>query len=116
MDYQNFNYIDKRSSGFTTASFVLSIIGIATGCCVYTGIICGALAIMFALLSKGGETTMNTKAKIGLGLGIISIIFGILIFIGGLAIVIYQYGSFDAYMNEYMDILNNLDSSYPYTL
>lgn len=107
MDYQNFNYIDKRSNRFATASFVLGIIGIATGCCVYTSIICGALAVMFAFLSRGGEMTMNTKAKISVILGIVSIILGILIFVSALAIVISQYGSFDAYLNEYNEILNN---------
>ena len=53
MDYPI--YEDKRSNGFATAALVLGIVGIATGCCVYTGIICGALAIIFALLSRGGS-------------------------------------------------------------
>ena len=116
MDYQNFNYIDKRSSNFATASFIMGVIGIATGCCIYTGIICGALAIMFALLSKGGEHTIHPRGKLGLTLGIVRIALGILIFVIMLAVTISSFGSFESFWYEYKDILNELDTAYPYTL
>ena len=105
MDYQNFTYIDKRSNGFSLASLVVAIIGLATGCCVYTGIICGALAIMFALLSKGGELTMDGKAKAGLTIGIISIVFSIFVLIVTLALTISSFGSFENFLYEYNNIL-----------
>lgn len=114
MDYPV--YEDKRSNGFATASFVLGIIGIATGCCVYTGIICGALAIIFAILSRGGEMTMSHKAKIGLILGIVGIVFGIIMFVIAIATVILQYGGFENYMNEIENLMNMDPSTYPYSL
>ena len=116
MDNQNFNSMSTRSNGFITASFALGIIGIATGCCVYTSIICGALAIMFALLSKGGMPAMPSKAKIGLTLGIVSILLGVIVFIAMLVIAISSFGSFENFWYEYSDILNELDTALPYTL
>ncbi len=113
MDYPI--YEDKRSNGFATAALVLGIVGIATGCCVYTGIICGALAIIFALLSRGGEMTMTTKAKLGLIFGIIGIVFGVTMLIASFVIVISQFGSFENYMNYYYELMNMDMSTYPYS-
>lgn len=114
MEYST--YEDKRSRGFTTASLVLGIIGIATGCCVYTGIICGALAIIFALLSRGGEKTMSNQAKVGLALGIVGIVTGILMLVAAFAVVIAEFGSFENYMEYYFDLMEPFMSAYPDTL
>ena len=44
------------------AALVLSIIAIASCSCIYVSIICGSLAMIFALLSKGGATSMSSMA------------------------------------------------------
>lgn len=107
MNYSEYtSYEDKRSNGFTTASLVLGIVGIATGCCVYTGIICGALAVIFALLSRGGEKTMSAKAKAGLALGIVGIVSGILMLVAAFAVILTEFGSFDAYMEYYYELMS----------
>ena len=106
----------KHSSGFATASLVLGIIGLATGCCIYTSIICGALAVIFALLSRGGEMTMPGKSKIGLGLGIASTVMGILILAIAFAYMILQFGGLEGYLDYYNDLMQQLESGYPYTL
>ena len=105
-------YEDKRSNGFATASLVLGIVGLATGCCVYTPIICGALAMIFALLSRGGERTMSVRAKTGLGLGIAGVVCGILLIVVSFIVVIVQYGGFENYMNAYMEIYQQLLDGY----
>ena len=110
MEYNQ--YEDKRSSGFATASMVLGIVGLATGCCVYTGIICGALAMIFALLSRGGERTMSTRAKVGLGLGIAGIVCGILMFVFSLVSTILTFGSFENFMESYMDLYQQMMEGY----
>lgn len=121
MNYSEYtSYEDKRSNGFSTASLVLGIVGVATGCCIYTGIICGALAVIFALLSRGGERTMSSRSGVGLALGIVGIVSGILMIIIAFAVVIAEFGSLGAYMENYMEYYNEIMdpymSVYPNTL
>ncbi len=110
MDYNR--YEDKRSGGFATASLVLGIVGLATGCCVYTPIICGALAVMFALLSRGGERTMSPRAKTGFGLGLAGVICGILLIVVSFIVVIVTFGGFENYMEYYMETYQQLMEGY----
>lgn len=86
-------YEEKRSGSFATAALVLGIIGTATGCCIYTGLICGSLAILFALLSRGGEMTLCSRGKAGLTLGIIAVSMAILFYILMIGYVFYFYGT-----------------------
>lgn len=95
----------KPSRGFSLASLILGIAGIATGCCVYPGIVCGTLAIMFALLSKGGQLTLPKESKIGLILGIISTVFGILIVVISLVTVFVTFGGIENYMAYYFELM-----------
>lgn len=103
---------NKRSEGMAMASMVLGIVGAATGCCIYTGVGCGALAIILALLSRGGEMTLAPKAKAGLWLGIAGIVVGIFMFVIGIISIILQFGSFENYMNEYMKMYQDLLGPY----
>lgn len=97
------------------AALLLGVIAVATICLVYPTLICGSLAIAFALLSRGGERTLTTHAKTGLtlgsiGLGIIllMIVYTLIIaevYYGGLLNMAREvYGSmgmdFDALMNS----------------
>ena len=80
MDYEsNKSYIEMRSAGMSVAAMVMGILGLVMSCCVYPAIIFGSLAIIFALLSRGGEMHTNGYAKAGLVLGIIAIICGIVV-------------------------------------
>lgn len=110
MDYQNnpdshqpgqelFSpYKNKRSAGFATASLVLGILSLVTCCCIYSALPFGALAIIFALLSRGGEMTMDSRGMTGLGLGIAGLVLTIVIFIIMFIYTVSFYGSFDAFM------------------
>ena len=110
MDYQNnpdshqpgqelFSpYKNKRSAGFATASLVLGILSLVTCCCIYSALPFGALAIIFALLSRGGEMTMDSRGMTGLGLGISGIVLTIVIFIIMFIYTVSFYGGFDAFM------------------
>ena len=68
--------------GFSIASMVLGILSLITCCCVYTPILFGALAVVFALISR---------KKIGVldGMSIAGLICGILGFVIGVSIIIY---------------------------
>lgn len=78
------------------------------GCCVYPAIIFGSLAIILALLSRGGEMTTNSYAKAGLILGIIAIVFGILFLVYSLSVVMIQFGGFEGYMNYIEDLMEEI--------
>lgn len=116
MDYNGYNmpgtpntsYIEKRSAGMAIASLALAIAGLAMGCCIYPPIIFGSLAIILALLSRGGEMTTSGYAKAGLILGIIAVIFGILFFIYGLITLFVQFGGLEGYMNYIEEIMEEM--------
>lgn len=110
MDYQNnpgshqtegeSGYLDKdkHSTGFTIAALVLGILSIATCCCIYSALPFGALAILFALLSRGGEMKMNDRALAGLGLGIAGLVIAVAVFVLMFIFTVNSYGGFDAFI------------------
>lgn len=116
MDYNNYNqynapntsYIEKRSQSMAIASLALAIAGMVLGCCVYPAVIFGSLAIILALLSRGGEMTMSSYAKAGLILGIIAIVFGILFLIYSFIVVCIEFGGLEGYMNYVEDLMEKL--------
>lgn len=111
MDYQpTSSYDDKHSSGFAIASLILGIIAIVTCCCLYTALPCGALAIIFALLSRGGEMSFSTNAKIGLILGSIGLLLVFAIYIFAIVFALISAGSLDQFLYEYEQQLQQ----YPY--
>ena len=75
----------RRSQRMENAARLLGVIGAATFCLVYPALICGSLAIVFALLSRGGERTLTSRAKIALILGIV------------LAMIIYTFAIAELY-------------------
>ena len=62
----------QKQSSMALASLIMGIIGIVPSCCCYGGVIFGSLGILFALLSKMGDT-MEGYAKAGLITSIIAL-------------------------------------------
>ena len=118
MDYEpNKSYIEMRSAGMAVASLLMGILGLVMSCCIYPPIIFGSLAIIFALLSRGGEMHMNSYAKAGLILGIIAIICGILFLIYSILTLLIQFGGIEGYLQYIEDLMQDMgypDSSSPY--
>lgn len=81
---------------------------------VYPALICGSMAIVFALLSKGGERSITARARTGLVLGIISLVVLAVIISYVIMLLGSMYGGlmdlpFDAYGNlNTSRILNDL--------
>ena len=94
----------KRSQGMEVASLILGIISISTCTCLYTGIICGALSVMFALLSRGGQLRLSSRANIGLWLGITGIVATGALYIFAYVFAISQYGSLENLLRAYCDM------------
>ena len=75
----------QRQSSMALASLIMGIIGIVTSCCCYGGVIFGSLGILFALLSKAGDT-MEGYARAGLITSVIGLFLAAmaLIFVFGI--------------------------------
>lgn len=90
---QNNNYYSNgqgqpvRNPGQTmaTMAMVLGLAGIFTMFTIYIPLICGSLAVIFAILSKGYGNKMLTSAKIGIGTAI-----------AGIALIVTILGSVSA--------------------
>ena len=89
---------------FETASWVLAIAAVLSCTCFYGSYILGALAIVFALLSRGGQMKMSPRAKLGLVLAIFAIILTTVVTIGSVYIAIEEYGSIENILREYCNM------------
>ena len=94
----NNNFYNKRSRN------VLSIIAIASCSCIYVSIICGSLAMIFALLSKGGATSMSSMAMTSFRIAFAAVVITLIIYIGSFAAMLHEYGSIEGILKEYQNL------------
>lgn len=107
----NFNYTPGqqppkiiRVNMFEAASMMLAIGALVSCTCFYGAYIMGALAILFALLSRGGQMNMSSKAKFGLIVGIAAIILTTIVTIGAVYIAIEEFGSIENVLRQYCEM------------
>ena len=109
-DYNRYDYNDprnfnnKRSQEMETASLVLGIIAIASCTCLYVSIICGSLSMLFALLSKGGASSMSSRAMFCFVLGLVSVLISICFYTVLIVYMLHEYGSLSGILNAYSDM------------
>lgn len=75
-NYQsNYYNLPPRNPGQTmaTVSMILGVVSIFTLFTVYIPLVCGSIAVVLAILSKGSLKKMLTTAKVGIGTAIGSI-------------------------------------------
>lgn len=75
-NYQsNYYNLPPRNPGQTmaTVSMILGVVSIFTLFTVYIPLVCGSIAVVLAILSKGSFKKMLTTAKVGIGTAIGSI-------------------------------------------
>lgn len=68
--------MEQKKNNMATASMVVGILSIVLSCCCFMGFGLGALAVIFARLSKV-EERMEGKATTGMITGIIGIVLGV---------------------------------------
>ena len=94
----------KIGTGFELAALVLGFLAVLSCTCIYASIVLGALAILFALLSRGGKMKMSSKAKLGLILGIVGIVLTIVFTVYSFHIALMEYGSIENILREYCEM------------
>ena len=95
---------NRRNQAMETAAFILGIISIASGCCIYSALLCGALAVILALLSRGGERTLSRRALIAMLLGIAGLTITITLYVLTYFAAIEIYGSIENLLRAYCDM------------
>lgn len=107
MDYQFYGQQQnpRRSGRMEFYSMALGIIALVTFCTLYSPFICGSLAIVFALLSRGGEAAFAPRARAGLITG--SVALGLVVFlcIFSVVYVLALYGSIENMLIQTEDIV-----------
>lgn len=93
-------YTPKHSSSFAIAAITLGTIAILSSSCFFLGIPCGAMAILCALFSRGGEWTYPSAGKIGLTLGAIGLVLSIILCILEFYIAIDNFGGWENYWQQ----------------
>lgn len=93
----------NHSDRMEIAAMTLGIISIVSCTCLYLAIPCGALAIILASLSRGGQIRYGAKAQVGLILGIIGIVLTAVI-ISIYLFMLYEYGSIEGIFKAYSDM------------
>lgn len=100
----------RRSQKYESLSFFLGILSVTGICLGYPALIGGSLAIVFALLSRGGTMSMTPRATFSMILGIISLTLVILIITGTILLLISYYGGLRNIPLDYEQILNDMET------
>lgn len=123
MDYNNYNPYDnsnqqpnfsKNSNNFNPNSYIqqpainvyekiafaLGITSIFTCSIIYISFIAGSMAILFAIISKGGSMKFSSKARLGVILAVIGLILTVIFYVVAFRIALAEYGSIEAILRE----------------
>lgn len=97
-------YRIMKRNGFESAAIILAVGALFSCTLIYGAYILGALAILFALLSRGAQMKLSTNAKIALILGIFAIVLSTVLTIAGFYFAIEMYGSIENALREYCEM------------
>ena len=104
--YQNVSSFDKpKTMAWSVASLVLGIISIICCCLGWTGIIFGALALVFAFVSRKTLGYFDGMAIAGLVTGIFGLIFG--------ALILFVLSSNEFWESFYIEFEKQFNEMYP---
>ena len=97
-------YRIMKRNGFESAAIILAVGALFSCTLIYGAYILGALAILFALLSRGAQMKLSTNAKIALIVGILAIVLSTVLTIAGFYFAIEMYGSIENALREYCEM------------
>ena len=91
-----------------TVAIVLSVIAIATTCCIYASLICGSLAIILALLSRGDKKKLTPQGKLAVMTASAAIVIAVVATVILFAVTIREYGSLENFLKAYSDLVESM--------
>lgn len=91
-----------------SVSTALSVIAIATTCCIYSSIVCGALGIILALLARGDKKQLAPQGRMAVMTSAAAIAISILATVIMFAVTISEYGSLENFFKVYSDIMESM--------
>ncbi|MGN0343660.1 MAG: hypothetical protein ACI4EC_01715 [Lachnospiraceae bacterium] len=98
----------RPQDAMLTASIVLSVIAIATTCCIYASVVCGSLGIILALLSRGQKKQLTPQGKLAVMTSTAAIVISIIATVIMFAVTIREYGSLENFMKAYSDLVESM--------
>ena len=90
-------YIDRKSTRLNSSHGYISY-------AVFCLKKCGSLAMIFALLSKGGATSMSSMAMTSFWIAFAAVVITLIIYIGSFAAMLHEYGSIEGILKEYQNL------------
>ena len=103
--YGNSYYSQPKSNKMATMAMIFGIISIASCYVFYISIPLGAMAAIFASLSRNQSYNYTTKARTGMMLGLIGIVVSAIITSFILTILLREFGSIEGIIREYCRIM-----------
>lgn len=101
--YEPKPYLRNPGQGMATASMILGLAGLFSIFTVYLPLICGSIAIILAILSKGYGKKMLAAARVGVGTAIGSIVLIMSIIVSLAAMLLSSSGKDLIRFGETMD-------------
>lgn len=105
-NFQNYRPQPKNSPTMERAAFALGVAALVSSMFVYPSLICGALGMILALLSKGGELQMTGKAKAAFGLSLGGLIFTILLIVVSYVVAYFIFGGTENMVRFFEEMQN----------
>lgn len=94
-----------------SAAVILSAIAVAASCCVYASIVCGALSITLALLSRGQQKKLSPQGKVAVTTSVVAIVLSVSVTIGMFVSAVHQYGSLENFIKAYSQLMESMTGS-----
>lgn len=115
MDFQSDDQFNSQyrppvrpQDAMLSAAIVLSVIAIATTCCIYSSIVCGSLSIILALLSRGDKKQLTPQGKLAVATSAMAIVISVFATVIMFAITIREYGSLENFIKAYSDLMQSM--------
>ena len=103
--YGNSYYPQPRTNKMAIMAMIFGIISIASCWLFYISIPMGAMAAIFASLSRNESYSYSKKARTGMILGLVGIVVSAIVTSILLTILLREFGSLEGIMREYCRIM-----------
>ena len=105
-NYNPYNNSEKyQINPYEKFAFIFGLISILMCSIIYVSFITGSMAILFAILSKGGSMKFSKKARLGFIFGILGLVLTIIFYTVAFKIALAEYGSLEGILREACEMI-----------